>query len=81
MKTIKISGHEQDIDTIVKLLEHIEYLGAVGASRNILIRVDGDGSGRIHVYDESGLPLNSARTKYNTEQNIEGPLVAIYDIG
>ena len=81
MTTIKISGHQEDIDTIVKLLEHIEYLGNVGASRNILVRVDGDGSGRIHVYNESGLPMNSTHTKYNIEQNMEGPLVGIYDIG
>ena len=81
MTTIKLSGRQDDIDTIVKLLEHIEYLGNVGASRNILVRVDGDGSGRIHVYNESGLPMNSAHTKYNIEQNMEGPLVGIYDIG
>ena len=33
-----------------KALRHIEYLGVIGASRNIMIRVDGDGSGRINVY-------------------------------
>lgn len=79
MKTIQISGSEKDIDTVVTLLRHIEYLGEVGASRNILVRVDGDGSGRIHVYDEQGLKIDNQ--PYNIEQNIEGPLVAVYDIG
>ena len=42
MTTVKLSGRQEDIDTILKLLRHIEYLGEVGASRNILVRVDGD---------------------------------------
>lgn len=79
MTTVKLSGRQEDIDTILKLLRHIEYLGEVGASRNILVRVDGDGSGRIHVYNEHGLKIDN--NKYNIEQNIEGPLVAVYDIG
>lgn len=79
MTTINLSGRQDDIDTILTLLRHIEYLGEVGASRNILVRVDGDGSGRIHVYNEHGLKIDTE--KYNTEQNIDGPLVAIYDIG
>ncbi len=35
---------------ISKALRHIEYLGETGASRNILLRVDGDGFGRIKVF-------------------------------
>ena len=80
-KTVKISGHEADVNTIITMLRHMEYIGEIGASRNILVRVDGDGSGRIHVYNESGPPMNSTHTKYNIEQNMEGPLVGIYDIG
>ena len=78
-RTIKLIGHDKDIETIVTMLRHMEYLGEVGASRNILVRVDGDGSGRIHVFNEDGSRIDN--NKYNIEQNIEGPLVAVYDIG
>ena len=65
---------------MLKLLRHIEYLGNVGASRNLLVRVDGDGVGRIHVTDENGNKLDS--TTYNTKQNLGiGAVVGIYDIG
>ena len=79
MTIVKLSGRQDDIDTILTLLRHIEYLGEVGASRNILVRVDGDGSGRIHVYNEHGLKIDN--NHYNIEQNMEGSLVAVYDIG
>ena len=79
MTTIKLSGRQEDVDTIITLLRHIEYLGEVGASRNILVRVDGDGLGRIHVYNEHGLKIDDK--SYNTEQKFEGPRVATYDIG
>ena len=79
MTTVKLSGRQEDIDTILKLLRHIEYLGEVGASRNILVRVDGDGSGRIHVYNEHGLKIDN--NKYNIKQTMESSLVAVYDIG
>lgn len=78
-KTVKISGHESDVNTIITMLRHMEYLGEVGASRSILVRVDGDGCGRIHVYNEDGSKIDN--NHYNIEQNIEGSLVAIYDIG
>ena len=44
----KICGKTEDLDNLEKALRHIEFLGEIGASRNILIRVDGDGSGRIN---------------------------------
>ena len=43
----KIYGKAEDLYKLEKALRHIEYLGEIGASRNVLIRVDGDGSGRI----------------------------------
>ena len=75
-----IYGREEDVDAIQKLLRHIEYLGNVGASRNLLVRVDGDGSGRIKVVDESGAQLDNE--KYNTKQDLGmGAVVGVYDIG
>lgn len=75
-----IYGREEDVDTIRKLLRHIEYLGNVGASRNLLVRVDGDGSGRIKVIDESGARLGNE--KYNIKQDLGmGAVVGVYDIG
>lgn len=75
-----IYGREEDVDAIRKLLRHIEYLGNVGASRNLLVRVDGDGSGRIKVIDESGARLSNE--KYNIKQDLGmGAVVGVYDIG
>lgn len=79
-RTVTIRGREEDISTVLKLLRHMEYLGNVGASRNLLVRVDGDGVGRIHVTDENGNKLDN--THYNTKQNLDMcPVVGIYDIG
>ena len=75
-----IYGREEDVDTIRKLLRHVEYLGNVGASRNLLVRVDGDGSGRIKVIDENGNRLDNE--KYNIKQDLGmGTVVGVYDIG
>ena len=78
-KTVKISGNETDVNTIITMLRHMEYLGEVGASRNILVRVDGDGCGRIHVCNEDGSRIDN--NHYNIEQTIDGPVVAIYNVG
>ena len=67
----EIIGRKEDLDTIEKALRHCEYLGNIGASRNILLRVDGDGSGRIKVFkldestvlDENKKPIDN--DKYN----------------
>lgn len=81
-----IRGRKEDLETLDKVLRHCEYLGNIGASRNILIRVDGDGTGRIKVrkverlviYDET--PID--KEQYNIEQNLgQGATVGIYDIG
>ena len=79
-RTYQISGRKEDLDILEKLLYHIEYLGVVGASRNILVRVDGDGTGRIKVKDKDGNKLSNE--KYNIIQNVEETvLVGTYDIG
>lgn len=79
-RTVTIRGREEDVATVLKLLRHMEYLGDVGASRNIIVRVDGDGYGRIHVIDENGEKLDNDR--YSTEQfSSMGAVVEVYDIG
>ena len=79
-RTVIIRGRAEDVNTVLKLLRHMEYLGNVGASRNLLVRVDGDGVGRIHVTDENGKKLDN--NSYNTKQNLDmGAVVGIYDIG
>lgn len=77
-KTFTFVGHEKDIETLSKLFRHIEYLGDVGASRNLVIRVDGDGSGRIKVFNEDGTKIDS--DQYNIKQEA-GAIVGVYDIG
>ena len=80
----EIRGREEDLDILEKALRHMEYLGNVGASRNILIRVDGDGEGRVKVKKvtrvliQDSEPIDSEQ--YNLEQQ-ENAIVGIYDIG
>lgn len=79
-RTYQISGRKEDLDILEKALRHIEYLGNIGASRNILIRIDGDGAGRINVKDGNGNKLSDER--FNIDQSIEKTvIVGTYDIG
>lgn len=80
-RTFKIVGHKEDVDTVAKILGHMDYLGSIGASRNLLIRVDGDGSGRIRVFNPDGSRIDDDH--YNIEE-ANGTIVctvATYDIG
>lgn len=80
----EIRGREEDLDVLEKALRHIEYLGDIGATRNILIRVDGDGEGRIKVKKVNRVLIQDSEPidfeQYNTEQQ-ENAIVGIYDIG
>ena len=80
----EIRGREEDLDILEKALRHMEYLGSVGASRNILIRVDGDGEGRIKVKKITRALIQNSESidseQYNLEQD-ENAVVGIYDIG
>ena len=85
----KICGRAEDLDKLEKALRHIEYLGDIGASRNILIRVDGDGSGIIKVnkvsrgivYEQSKIDKEQYNTKQTNQQTFKEDIVGIYDIG
>lgn len=83
IRVYEIEGKKENLDILEKALRHIEYLGNVGASRNILIRVDGDGAGRIMVNKvttaliRDGKPIDSE--PYNLEQS-NGAIVGVYDI-
>ena len=89
----KICGRAEDLDKLEKALRHIEFLGDIGASRNILIRVDGDGSGRIKVYkvqrsqfgeivdDRTKIDRELYNTKQTNQQTFREDIVGIYDIG
>ena len=83
----QISGTPEQLRVLEKMFVHMEYLGMVGASRNILLRVDGDGAARMTFQDEDGLFLSDyikdERT-HNTEQStVEegrvGCIVGTYD--
>lgn len=86
-KTYQITGTPEQLRVLEKMFIHMEYLGMVGASRNLLVRVDGDGAARMKFQDEDGLFLSDyikdEKTK-NTEQtvvegNSVGAIVGIYD--
>jgi hypothetical protein len=44
---IRVSAFEPELKEFLRLCAKIQYLGVVGASRNINVSVDGDGSGRV----------------------------------
>ena len=86
-KIYQITGTPEQLRVLEKVFIHMEYLGMVGASRNLLVRVDGDGAARMKFQDEDGLFLSDyikdEKTK-NTEQtvvegNSVGAIVGIYD--
>lgn len=85
----KIYGRTEDLDKLEKALRHIEYLGEIGASRNVLIRVDGDGSGRIKVnkvlrgmiYEQEKIDKEQYNIKQTNQQIFKADIVGIYDIG
>lgn len=58
-KILKISSYNEEcIDTVCKILRHIEYLGNVGATQKLNIIIDGDSCGRISVCDENNQGLD-----------------------
>lgn len=86
-KIYQITGTPEQLRVLEKMFIHMEYLGMVGASRNLLVRVDGDGAARMKFQDEDGLFLSDyikdEKTK-NTEQTVVegnrvGAIVGIYD--
>lgn len=85
----KICGRTKDLDNLEKALRHIEYLGEIGASRNVLIRVDGDGFGRIKVfkiprgmvYEQEKIDKKEYNKKQTNQQTFKSDIVGIYDIG
>ena len=86
-RTYTFRGRPEDLDKLEKLFRHIEYLGKVGASRNLLVRVDGDGAGRINV-EKTGIDWKDVldsqpidKEKYNIDQNNLNGCVGTYDIG
>lgn len=84
----KIYGKIENLDKLEKVLRHIEYLGEIGASRNILIRVDGDGFGRIKVhkvlrgmvYEQEKIDKEKYNIKQTNQQTFKEDIVGIYDI-
>lgn len=77
-KTYKFVGTENQLKVLENLFRHIEYLGNVGASRNLLVRVDGDGAARIKVFKENGSRIN--KSKYSIEQNLLYNCSGVYDL-
>ena len=63
-KTYQITGTPEQLRVLEKMFIHMEYLGTIGASRNILLRVDGDGAARMRFKDGDGLYLSDYRTIY-----------------
>ena len=86
-KTYQITGTPEQLRVLEKMFIHMEYLGIIGASRNILLRVDGDGAARMRFKDGDGLYLSDyikdERTHNIEQSTIEegkvGCIVGTYD--
>jgi len=60
---LKIEANESDLADFVKICGAIQYLGAVGASRELRIKVDGDGSASFNFYiDGQKIPYTELDT-------------------
>lgn len=72
-KTYKISGSPEQIRVLEKFLVHMELLGTWGASRNLVLQVDGDGAARMKVKDEDGLFLSDyiKSDSFTSDQTVE----------
>lgn len=69
---ISVIGYEPELFEFLRLLQKIEYLGIVGASRSITVSVDGDGSGRLNFYFiENGKFTELPMLKFDTNKPIE----------
>lgn len=86
-KTYQITGTPEQLRVLEKMFIHMEYLGTIGASRNILLRVDGDGAARMRFKDGDGLYLSDyikdERTHNIEQSTVEegkvGCIVGTYD--
>ncbi len=77
-KTFTFQGTKEQLETLEHLFRHVEYLGEVGASRNLLVRVDGDGEARLKVYNEDGFKINEEQ--YSIDQNKLHNCSGVYDL-
>jgi hypothetical protein len=50
---LRIVGHESEIVEFLRLCQTISRLGTIGASRKVMVSVDGDGSGKLCFLYES----------------------------
>lgn len=86
-KIYQITGTPEQLRVLEKMFIHMEYLGTIGASRNILLRVDGDGAARMRFKDGDGLYLSDyikdERTHNIEQSTVEegkvGCIVGTYD--
>ncbi len=84
----KICGKKENLDVLEKVLRHCEYLGKIGASRNIILKIDGDGCGRIkvykvnraNIYEQSSIDNEKYNIEQNNQQTFKSSIVGVYDI-
>lgn len=62
---LRVEANETDLADFVKICGVIQYLGAIGASREVRIKVDGDGSARFSFsIDGQKIPHTEVETGY-----------------
>lgn len=68
---IKVYANQTDLIDFLTLCKKIEYLSSVGASREIPVHVDGDGSADFR-FDFGNLPVKIDTAKFEKEINRSG---------
>lgn len=71
-RTYKITGRKEDLNTLEKLLAHIESLNNACEPKTLMISVDNDGFRRITIRNENGDRLTN---------NCDGEFSGHYEIG
>lgn len=66
---LRVEANETDLADFVKIMGVIQYLCAIGASREVRIKVDGDGSAdfTFHVNGEK-IPHTEVETGYRGKE-------------
>jgi len=69
---IRVVGHETEIVELLRFLGAAQYLGNIGASRNLILSVDGDGSGQLRfevLWGDSEEYKDLPSTKLDTDKD------------
>jgi hypothetical protein len=78
---IRVVGGQEEVIELFKVLYTIQRLGRVGASRDLLVSVDGDGSARLEFFlQENGSLIPFDEMYKNIKINLDEDIIK-FEIG